>query len=105
MKAMRRKKAMKAMKVGKKWLVLAGRRVKTSGGLKKEDLMKNKRGKVVSKKSHDIGKRRFAAIKKWSAAVSKAKEALHLTGFVAIGGKSPQGKALYAKAKAIMASM
>merc|ERR1719223_1878332 len=96
-KVMRRKKAMKAMKVGRRWLVLAGKRVKTSGGLKKEDLMKNKRGKVVSKKSHAQGKKAFAAIKKWTTAVAKAKAALHITGFVAVGGKSPQGKALYAK--------
>ena len=35
-------------------------------------------------------------------AVKQARMALNLTGFVAIGGKSATGKALYAKAKALL---
>ena len=31
---------------------------KTPGGLTKKDLMKNKRGKIVSKKKHNLAKRR-----------------------------------------------
>ena len=104
-KAMKAMKVMKAKKVGKKWQVLTGSRVTTSGGLRKEDLMRNKHGKVVSKKMHAAGKRLFARVKNWNLAVSKAKEALRFKGFVAIGGRKPEGKALYAKAKAIMASM
>merc|ERR1719262_1562533 len=62
--------------------------------------MKNSRGKVVSRKSHAAGKRAYARnLRSWSAAVAKARKALNLRGFVAINGKSPQGKALYAKAK------
>merc|ERR1712137_1330203 len=91
MKAM---KAMKAKKVGRKWLVFAGTRVKTTGGLKKEDLTRNKRGKVVSKKMHAKGKKAFSHIKAWHVAVSKARQALGVHGFIAIGGKKPDGKAL-----------
>merc|ERR1719335_1564388 len=55
-------KAMKAKKVGRKSLVFAGTRVKTTGGLKKQDLTMNKRGKVVSKKMHANGKKAFSHI-------------------------------------------
>ena len=36
---------------------------KTSGGLTKKDLMKNKRGKIVSKKRHNLAKRNKFLIK------------------------------------------
>ena len=94
--------AMKAKKVGRKSLVFAGTRVKTTGGLKKQDLTMNKRGKVVSKKMHANGKKAFSHIKAWHVAVTKARQALGVNGFIAIGGKKPEGKALYAKAKAIL---
>merc|ERR1712187_1026834 len=105
---MKRLAAMKAKKKSKiatgtraKSLVFRGFREKTSGGLKSEALMKNKRGKVVSKRASAAGKRSYKAIGKWTEAVNKARKALSLTGFVAINGKSPEGKALYAKAKAL----
>ncbi len=41
--------------VGSKLQVWKGEAQKTGGGLKKDDLMKNKRGKVVSKKKHAHG--------------------------------------------------
>merc|ERR1719375_1529687 len=91
-----------AKKVGRKSLVFAGTRVKTTGGLKKQDLTMNKRGKVVSKKMHANGKKAFSHIKAWHVAVTKARQALGVNGFIAIGGKKPEGKALYAKAKAIL---
>merc|ERR1711862_275362 len=53
MKAMKSMKAMKAKKkskVGKKHLVFNGKKDKTSGGMKKADLVKNKFGKIVSKR-------------------------------------------------------
>merc|ERR1712219_98738 len=63
MKVMKKKAAMKAMKVMKKKhvskiargsfskvLVLRGSKEKTIGGLSAKDLIKNKRGRVVSKK-------------------------------------------------------
>ena len=42
--------------IGSKVQVWNGKADKTIGGLKKDDLMKNKRGKIVSKKKHEQGK-------------------------------------------------
>ena len=108
MKAMKAGKAMKAKRVSKvakgrfaKAMVLKGSKAKTSGGLKKAQLFKNKRGKIVSKKASAAGKKSFSNIKGWFTAVQQAKKALGVSGFVAINGKTAQGKALYAKAKAM----
>merc|ERR1719335_474329 len=108
MKAMKAMKVMKAKRVstiarGKlaKAVVLRGGKVKTSGGLTKDMLFKNKRGKIVSKKKSAAGKVSFARIAAWTAAVQNARKALDVTGFVAINGRTSQGKALYAKAKAV----
>lgn len=46
--------------VGSKRQVYNGTAQHTSGGLKKSDLMKNKRGHIVSMKQHAAGKRAFA---------------------------------------------
>merc|ERR1712226_1729626 len=113
MKAMKAAKAMKAMKAMKKAMkvrkvatgklaksqVLKGRREKTVGGLTAKDLMKNKAGKVVSKNASNRGKKNA-----WALATKAARKALGIKGFCAVGGKSAQAKALYAKAKAILAS-
>merc|ERR1712139_751153 len=100
MKAM--KKAMKAMKVSKiakgkraKSVVFSGGKEKTASGLKKSDLVKNRRGKIVSKKSVAAGKKAYKNIQKWTEAVAKARKALGLKGFVAI----KKGTPLYTKAK------
>merc|ERR1712078_833628 len=92
MKAMAAMKAMKAMKkkaVSKiakgrmaKVLVFRGSKEKTVGGMTAASLTKNKNGKIVSKK------------RAWIAAVTKARKALGLKGFVAI----KKGSALYKKA-------
>eukprot|EP00429_Kryptoperidinium_foliaceum_P015354 CAMPEP_0176048878 /NCGR_PEP_ID=MMETSP0120_2-20121206/24283_1 /TAXON_ID=160619 /ORGANISM="Kryptoperidinium foliaceum, Strain CCMP 1326" /LENGTH=287 /DNA_ID=CAMNT_0017382299 /DNA_START=79 /DNA_END=940 /DNA_ORIENTATION=+ len=84
-----------------KALVLRGSREKTSGGLKKEALMKNKRGKVVSKRQSALGKLRYKNIEGWTDCFMEARRALHITGFVVVNGKTLQGKALYVKAKAL----
>merc|ERR1712039_806906 len=84
-----------------KALVLRGGKEKTSSGLRKEDLLKNKRGKIVSKKMAQRGRIAFKFISKWTAAVVAARKALALMGFVPINGKSREGKALYAKAKSL----
>merc|ERR1719352_1212445 len=65
--------------------------------------MRSKSGKIVSKKSHASGKRSFNNIKDWVSSVVAARKALQVTGFVAINGRSHQGKALYVKAKALRA--
>eukprot|EP00930_Biecheleria_cincta_P105458 TRINITY_DN9817_c0_g1_i5.p2 TRINITY_DN9817_c0_g1~~TRINITY_DN9817_c0_g1_i5.p2 ORF type:complete len:158 (+),score=60.86 TRINITY_DN9817_c0_g1_i5:71-544(+) len=103
MKTMKSMKAKRESKIAKgrfaKVLVLRGKKEKTSGGLKQDALMQNKRGKVVSKKASARGKRCFKQIEGWVEAVMAAREALHATGFVAINGKSLKGRALYVKAK------
>merc|ERR1719498_1699668 len=85
-------------------LVLRGSKVKTVGGLTKEMLMKNKRGKVVSKKAAAQGKKRYTQIEGWVESHMAARAALKVSGFVAINGKSIQGKALYVKTKALIAA-
>merc|ERR1712107_795855 len=74
---------------------------KTSGGLTKDKLTKNKTGKVVSKKASAHGKKAYKNISGWTKAVQTARKELGIKGFCAVGGKGAQGKALYAKAKSI----
>merc|ERR1712166_1177365 len=112
MKTMKKAAAMKAMKPMKamkkkvsiiargrmaKAMVLKGARAHTVGGLKATDLMRNKRGKIVSKKRHAS-----SAKSPWMAACKAARKALGVKGFCVIGGKTPEGKALYAKAKSLV---
>merc|ERR1712141_493374 len=86
-----------------KSMVLRGFKEKTSGGLKKDALIKNKRGKVVSKKASAVGLKRYrgSKLEKWTKAVQAARKALGVTGFVALNGNTAQGKAVYAKTKAL----
>merc|ERR1711972_357771 len=104
MKGMKRR-AMKKSVIAKgkrgKVSVFKGTKVKTVGGLKKSDLMKNKSGKIVSAKASAAIKKtkQFKKISAWGAATSKARKALGVKGFVPVGGKTSQGKALYAKTK------
>merc|ERR1712179_789783 len=108
MTAMKIKKGKKMSKIARgryaKSTVLKGNKTKTSGGLTREQLMKNKRGKVVSKKAAAHGKRAFVQIQDWVSSVVAARKALQVSGFVAINGKSLQGKALYVKSKALRAA-
>jgi len=95
---MKRRKAMKVSKIAKgkraKSSVFRGTKEKTVGGLKKSDLMRNKAGKVVTKKSHARGQKN-----KWAIACGKARKALGIKGFCPFGGKTAKGKALLAKAR------
>merc|ERR1711948_177016 len=84
-----------------KAVVFRGSKEKTTSGLTKSMLHKNKRGKIVSKKQTAAGLKAFHHIASWVKAVSTAKKSLNITGFVAINGKSSFGKALYAKAKSL----
>merc|ERR1712217_424327 len=119
MKAMKAKKTtMKAMKKGMKAkkvsviakgkmaraVVFSGRKQKTASGLTKANLIKSKEGKIVSKAQSQKMKKAYAnsALKKWVDATKAARKALNLKGFVPMGGKTPQGKALYAKAKSLL---
>merc|ERR1712066_1210242 len=96
------KKAMKVSKIGKgklaKFSAWVGRKEKTVGGLKKSDLIKNKNGKVVSKKRHAFAKK-HGRIQKWTGAVVKARKALGIKGFAVIGGKTKQGQTLLSKVR------
>merc|ERR1719242_1813416 len=98
-----RKKAMKVSKIAKgkraKSSVFRGTKAKTSGGLKKSDLKKNKNGKVVSVKGSAHGKKAYKRIAGWTSAVVKARKALGIKGFAVIGGKSKDGQKLLAKAR------
>merc|ERR1739848_958597 len=104
MKAMRTRKVMKGKRVSKiahvklsKFLVLKGSKAKTVGGLTAKDLTKSKYGKIVSKKRSALGKKN-----KWAIAVQKARKSLGIKGFCLVGGRTPDGKALYAKAKTFL---
>merc|ERR550537_1860872 len=89
MKAMKAMAAMKAMRAMKKKavskiakgkyarsVVFRGTKAKTATGLTKGDLIKNKRGKIVTKKSVAAGKKAYNNIKSWTAACQKARKAL-----------------------------
>ena len=102
-KAMRAAKAMKAMKRVSKFakgklakaVVFRGGKEATLSGLTKSNLMRNKNGKIVSKKQSANGKKAYARIKGWTLAVTKARKALGVKGFVAV----KKGTPLYKKAK------
>merc|ERR1712097_32221 len=103
MKAMKAMAAMKAMKAMKKKAISArlakrhaffGKLDKTATGLKKTDLVKNKSGKIVSKKRSAMGKKNT-----WIVAVNKARAFLKIKGFTVV----KKGTPLYKKAKEFMA--
>merc|ERR1719449_569303 len=107
-KAMKVRKVMKKKKVSKvargrmaKALVFRGSREKTVGGLTRDSLMRNKRGKIVSKRNNAKGKRAYKNVETWVEAFMEARDMLRLEGFHAINGKTLQGKALYYKTKAL----
>merc|ERR1711948_162650 len=109
--SMKAKKTMKAKRVSKiakgrmaKAQVLRGSKEKTAGGLTRSGLIKNKRGKVVSKRASAAGNRRYKYIQAWVKSVVAARKALNMKGFVAVNGSSAEGKALYAKSKALFAA-
>merc|ERR1712173_353778 len=98
-KAVRRTKVKKAKRVTRKMQTGSFRKVWngtskfTKGGLVKDDLMLNKRGKVVSKKQFKKGQA-FAGKGGWMTAVMKAREELGITGFCLMN-RGAQGVALY----------
>merc|ERR1712161_15328 len=103
------KKAMKVSKIAKgkraRSSVFRGSKEKTTSGLTKANMMKSKTGRIVSKEASAASKKRFAtsALKKWCDACKKARKELGIKGFCPVGGKSAQGKALYAKVKSMVA--
>merc|ERR1712008_224204 len=101
------KKIKRVSKIAKgklaKVFVLKGWREKTTGGLTKNDLVKSKSGKVVVKKASLKMKKAYKGSKfeAWAKACAAARKQLGITGFVSMGGKTAQGRALSAKAKAL----
>lgn len=79
--------------------VMSGKKEKTTKGLRKSDLMKNKYGKIVSCK-----KSALANSNRWIKATVEARKALSITGFCPCGGKSTRGASLLEKARAIYSS-
>merc|ERR1739844_702073 len=104
---MARKMAMKKSIIAKgkrgKASVFRGTKVKTSGGLQKKDLKKNKNGKVVSIKRSNATKKSkgYKKIMAWANAGKTARKAMGIKGFQAVGGSSAKGKALLAKVRSI----
>merc|ERR1712093_896271 len=94
-RAMKAKKSVIAKGKMAKSVVFRGTKAKTIGGLKKTDLVKNKSGKIVSRKQSANGKKAFKNIKGWTVAVSKARKFLKIKGFLAVKKGSP----LYNKAR------
>merc|ERR1712228_623252 len=108
--AMKGARSMKAKRVTKiargkfaRSLVLRGSKEKTQGGMTKDTLMRNKFGKIVSKKASAAARKRYqtSGAKVWADCIKQARKALNLTGFVAINGKQAEGKALYVKGKSL----
>merc|ERR1711983_304337 len=82
----RRRKARKVSIRGSKGQVWRGTRQKTkTSGQTKSDLMMNKRGKIVSKKSHKNGMKVYKrnGLAKLTKAFMQARKNLGLKGFVA----------------------
>merc|ERR1712085_109355 len=104
MKKMAMKKPVIAKGKRAKSSVFRGSKAKTSGGLKKSDLKKNNRGKVVSVKASNAARKKKGAkvIAAWGGAVVKARKALGIKGFVPVGGKTSAGKALLAKVRSFL---
>merc|ERR1719223_2414355 len=102
MKAMKRTVSKIAKGKRARSSVFRGSKEKTMGGLTKEKLQKNKLGKVVSKAASIASKKAYkgSKLEAWVKATTAARKAL---GFTVVGGKTSQGKALYAKAKSIYA--
>lgn len=97
-------KAMKKSKIAKgkrgKVLVYKGKFQKTSGGLTKDALTKNKDGKIVSKRLQAHGKKSYANIKKWVEAFVQARAEIGISGFVAL----KKGSDLYEKTRELYMS-
>lgn len=95
------KKTVSKVATGKRaWVqLMTGQKEKTRKGLRKSDLMRNKEGRIVSKKRSANGKINFTNIARWVAACKRARDELGLTGFVAIRKDS----ALYRRARELSA--
>lgn len=92
MKAVPKPKAKILMRKPSKLLVFEGAKLKTKKGLKKEDLLKNKKGKIISAKKSAQGKN-----SKWMEATAKARALKGYTGYKSI----KKGTSFYEETKKI----
>lgn len=69
--------------------------------LAKAGLMVNARGRVVSKKAHDAGRKAYGLVQLWTTAVSAARKKLKIVGFCPVGGQTTLGQELHRCATAI----
>lgn len=73
--------------------------------LKKDDLVKNSQGKIVSRRASEAAKKRFNdGVGKWTAAVHKAREELGVTGFQVVKKGTPlyeRAQEIYIKSKGL----
>merc|ERR1711973_16732 len=78
------------------------KKTKTSGHTKSQ-LMKNKRGKLVTIKSHKAGQKQYKqnGLSKWTSACMKARKKLGIVGFKAV----KKGTAYYKEARKIYDGM
>lgn len=70
----------KMVTVGTKAMVFHGTAKHTSGGLVKKDLMKTRKGRIVSKKKHAAGKRAIKTLRKMGYIAKKGKFSLFKKG-------------------------
>eukprot|EP00973_Karenia_brevis_P024354 3358990-Karenia_brevis.AAC.1 len=84
-----------------KAVVMAGRKERTTANINKQDLTKNAKGRVVSKKAQKAGKEKYKHISAWSQAVKAARAELGISGFCVLGGRTKLGRKLLSKARQI----
>ena len=91
---------------GSKAEVFHGNAKYTKGGLTKKDIKRVNDGygnyRYKSKKQQSSGKKKGSFRAKWSKAMKKARKELGIEGFVPIGGKTKEGKALLKRTREIM---
>merc|ERR1719324_404253 len=80
-------------------LVLSGKKQKTTKGLRAEDLMRNRWGRIVSRKVSAKSQENA-----WILATKRARASLGITGFCAVGGSSDMGKQLLAEVRSVYLS-
>merc|ERR1719192_923961 len=85
-RVVRRRRKKRVSIRGSRIQVFRGTKAKTKSGHNKSMLMKNKRGKIVTKKSHSAGMKQYKknGLNKWTAACMKARKKLNIKGFKAI---------------------
>ena len=80
---------------GSKAQVWHGTAKKTSGGLTKSNLMKNKHGRIVSKRKHNLGKKSIKHLRKMGYIAKKGKFTLFHKGHKGRRSRKARGGAPY----------